>query len=144
MCGVLCVLVEETGRVLSERRVGLLGKLASEMAAHHDGGGALAGLQRKLAADARDFPFSLTYITRHDAEEASLLRIRLRQRPPVLVHGTEACASPKLSSGRRSAWRSSSLRAWPQSLARQPTRARIVLPLADPGQARAAGALVSG
>jgi len=60
--GILCVVIEETGRVISERRVGLLGRLASETAGAKTSGELLAGLERSLASAPHDVPFSLTYL----------------------------------------------------------------------------------
>ncbi|HEX4419885.1 MAG TPA: PAS domain-containing protein, partial [Kofleriaceae bacterium] len=60
--GFLCVVTEDTGRLISERRVGLLGRLASETAGAKTSEAALAGIERSLATDARDLPFTLTYL----------------------------------------------------------------------------------
>jgi signal transduction histidine kinase len=60
--GVLCVVIEETGRLISERRVGLLGKLAFETAGARTHAEVLAGFERSLAVDSRDLPFTLTYL----------------------------------------------------------------------------------
>ncbi len=142
--GVLCVVVEETSRVLSERRVGLLGKLASELAGSTTTEAALAGLERTLGADARDFPFSLTYLFDGDGDaEAARLAAH-----------TGVTGGHAMLTSSAGAWRLGDLGAprevelepgdWPQGpWPRKPVRA-LVLPLADQGQARARGALVVG
>ncbi|HEY6177886.1 MAG TPA: PAS domain-containing protein, partial [Kofleriaceae bacterium] len=65
--GVFCVVTEDTARVISERRVGLLGKFAARIAGAKTTVDVHAGIERALALDARDLPFTLTY--RFDAVE---------------------------------------------------------------------------
>ena len=66
--GVLCVVTEETARVIGERRVALLGRLASELMGANSEAGVLAALERTLAVDARDLPFTLTYLFNDDGK----------------------------------------------------------------------------
>ncbi|HEX7841170.1 MAG TPA: PAS domain-containing protein, partial [Kofleriaceae bacterium] len=71
--GVLCVATEDTGRVISERRLGLLGKLAAQTAGIKTGADLLAGIERGLASGARDLPFTLTYLFDADGRTARLV-----------------------------------------------------------------------
>jgi signal transduction histidine kinase len=169
--GFLCVVTEDTGRMISERRVGLLGKLAAETAGAKTTDDVLAGLARCLASDARDLPFTLTYLFDDDGDPASGGAAKLqddRARPKVarlVAHTGFADAPAELARDvgldGDPVWRLGELvetghslelaidaahapaLAWPTgpwSLA--PSRV-FVVPIAQPGQLRLAGALVA-
>jgi hypothetical protein len=58
--GMLCAATEDTDCVISERRLGSLGGLASSLAAADSRAVVLAAAQADLAANPQDLPFSLT------------------------------------------------------------------------------------
>ena len=60
--GMLCVVTEETERVIGERRLSSLRELASEIAGNNTQAEVLAAAQRGLAANPKDLPFTLTYL----------------------------------------------------------------------------------
>jgi PAS domain S-box-containing protein len=60
--GMLCVVTEETERVIGERRLASLRELASEIAGNTAQNEVLAAAQRGLAANQKDLPFTLTYL----------------------------------------------------------------------------------
>ncbi|MFO1306268.1 MAG: ATP-binding protein [Burkholderiales bacterium] len=62
IAGMLCVVTEETERVIGERRVKLLRDLAAEVAPAKATREVLDALQRTVRADARDMPFALVFL----------------------------------------------------------------------------------
>lgn len=60
--GMLCVVTEETERVIAARRLSVLREFASQLAVSDTEAAVLHALERCLAFDARDLPFSLTYV----------------------------------------------------------------------------------
>ncbi len=62
VAGLLCVVTEETDRVIGDRRMALLRETAAAIARTHTEAELFAALERVLATDARDLPFTLTYV----------------------------------------------------------------------------------
>jgi signal transduction histidine kinase/CheY-like chemotaxis protein len=60
--GMLCVVSEETVRVIGERRLSTLRDLATRLAAARTEADVLAATETALAADARSLPFAATYL----------------------------------------------------------------------------------
>ncbi|WP_214401624.1 SpoIIE family protein phosphatase [Pseudonocardia lacus] len=60
--GMLCVVTENTDRVLSERRMATLRDLAAALAAARTEAEVLAAVRQRLAANRHDLPFSVTYL----------------------------------------------------------------------------------
>ena len=60
--GMLCVVSEDTDRVLSERRMTTLRDLAAAVPASRTRDEVLAAVRAQLGGNARDLPFSLTYL----------------------------------------------------------------------------------
>jgi signal transduction histidine kinase len=148
--GILCVVIEETGRVISERRVGLLGKLAAETVGAKTPGELLAGLERSLAGEPRDVPFSLTYLFGADGSSARLASqtgfAAGHPAPAAVIELDGAAPWPLrevLETGQvvevvlgEAAWP-----AGPWSVA--PSHA-IAVPIGQPGQRRPAGVFIAG
>ena len=148
--GMLCVVVEETARLISERRVALLGRLASEIAGAPTEAGVLEGLARTLASDARDLPFTLTYLfddtgttgqlvasTGFDVSSAGVPDlITLDASAPWLLH--------QVLEGERPLEVALDGTAWPAGPWSIPPRSVFVVPLASQGQPRPAGVLIAG
>jgi signal transduction histidine kinase len=59
--GMLCVVTEETERVIGERRLALLHELGAQLSSANTTAEVLAGLARTLARPNPDLPFTLTY-----------------------------------------------------------------------------------
>jgi signal transduction histidine kinase len=67
IAGLLCVVMEETQRVIGERRVATLRDLASELGAVRSEPDVLDAVERSLARDTRDIPFNQIYLADGDA-----------------------------------------------------------------------------
>jgi PAS domain S-box-containing protein len=64
--GMLCVVTEETERIIGERRLSSLRELASEIAGKYTRAEVLAAIGRGLGGNLKDLPFSLTYLYDED------------------------------------------------------------------------------
>jgi PAS domain S-box-containing protein len=60
--GLLCVVTEETDRVISERRMTTLRELASALGSCNTEPEVLAAVVRQLGSNTKDLPFTLTYL----------------------------------------------------------------------------------
>ncbi len=69
--GMLCVVTEETDRLIGERRVETLRNVASELARANAEDEVLKGLRQVLSQNQKDLPFTLTYL--FDEEGAARL-----------------------------------------------------------------------
>jgi signal transduction histidine kinase/DNA-binding response OmpR family regulator len=148
--GLFCCVVEETERVIGERRIALLGALASGLAQAKTEQEVFAALEACLGADSREVPFSLTYLLDDDGKSAS----RVARSGVVADHE----AAPPQIDVRDSPWplatvlstRSTALIplaegiAWPRGAwDKAPTHA-LVLPIAQQGPERPAGVFIAG
>ena len=70
--GMFCVVTEETNRVIGERRLGLLREFGARLAASQTTDDVWAAVERSMATDARDLPFTLTYLVGDDETTATL------------------------------------------------------------------------
>jgi signal transduction histidine kinase len=59
--GMLCVVTEETERIIGERRLSSLRELASEIAGKNTSAEVLAAAEHSLSANLKDLPFTLIY-----------------------------------------------------------------------------------
>ncbi|ULH13903.1 ATP-binding protein (plasmid) [Deinococcus sp. KNUC1210] len=148
--GMLCVVAEESERVIGERRVRLLRDLGSRTSGVRTGAEVLQGLQELLASSPPDLPVALTYLT-SDARQMPVL---------TLVSGleTQDDTGPEgnaLPPALQAAWeRRDSLGPLllddlavfgtpPESLDRFPTQA-MAIPLLSQGQEGPSGFLIAG
>jgi signal transduction histidine kinase len=147
--GMLCVVVEETARLISERRVALLGRLAAEIAGSSTEAAVLDGLARCLGSDARDLPFTLTYALDDGGGTARLVAqtgfadgsprapavIRIDDQAPwSLATAIEAGRGCEVALDGE----------WPAGPWPTPPRSAFVVPLAQQGQTRPAGVWIAG
>jgi PAS domain S-box-containing protein len=138
VAGMLCVVVEETDRVLSERRMATLRELGSDLAVTGSEEQTLATVGHRLGTNLRDLPFSLVYLfddgpTGRLAAAAGITAVEAGDAWPVgrLYDGETVVVEdlrPGLPSG-----------AWPD-----PPQQAVVVPLSQAGQDRPAGFLVAG
>jgi len=148
--GLLCVVTEDTARLISERRVALLGRVASELAGSNTEAGVLAGLERSLARESRDLPFTLTYLLAEDGRT-------LRRASQTGFRDGDPRAPATLSIDAASPWPLQELfdsgkpvevplpdAAWPAGPWAVPPTMAFVVPIARQGEARSAGILVAG
>jgi signal transduction histidine kinase/DNA-binding response OmpR family regulator len=70
--GMFCVVTEETERVIGERRLTSLGELAAELASTSGEDEVLAEVDRRLGANQKDLPFTLTYLFEEGGKRARL------------------------------------------------------------------------
>ncbi len=71
--GMLCVVAEETERVLGERRLATLAALAASLAGERSEAAMWKGVVRGLDENPRDLPFTLTYLFEPDGNDARLV-----------------------------------------------------------------------
>src|SRR6202012_2033411 len=60
--GMLCVVTEETERIIGERRLFNLREIAAEIAGTNTMAAALEAVQRQLSNNLKDLPFAMTYL----------------------------------------------------------------------------------
>jgi PAS domain S-box-containing protein len=70
--GLLCVVTEETDRILSQRRLQLLGMLASDLSTANTQADLFARVGARLGDGARDLPFAFVYLFENEGEIARL------------------------------------------------------------------------
>jgi signal transduction histidine kinase len=151
--GMLCVVTEETERIIGERRLSSLRELASNIAGKNTGAEVLAAAERSLSANLKDLPFALIYQFDPDGT-ARLARATGVERghpiAPALVTPTDS----------RTSWPVSELLTAPSVLTvddlerrfdRVPAgawpkapRQAVIAPMAQQGQSTPAGFLVAG
>jgi PAS domain S-box-containing protein len=139
--GLMCVVSEETERVISERRLGTLRGLAAGLIGALSADDVLARLGAALDQNTRDFPFSLVYLRQEDGS----WRVH---------HGSAAI---EVVAG--SSWRLDALEqdgaplrvtlagdrgALPHGAWRIAPAEAVVVPIAGPGSGKPVGALVLG
>ena len=149
--GLFCVVIEETERVIADRRLALLRDFAAKLARTKSALEVLAAVEECLTADAHDFPFSLVYLL--DSEGKTL-----RQSAHTGFSAPHPSAPEVLSVEAAELWPVSDLladgtsrtvdlpgpHAWPHGAwERAPTRA-VLLTIAQPGEARPAGVFIAG
>lgn len=71
--GILCVVTEDTERVIGERRLRVLRELAAAMANTRTRAEVFAALDACLCTNAQDLPFALTYLANEDGSYARLM-----------------------------------------------------------------------
>jgi signal transduction histidine kinase/serine phosphatase RsbU (regulator of sigma subunit)/CheY-like chemotaxis protein len=131
--GMLCVVVEETDRVLGERRLATLGNLAAALGSAEREADVDQAVERTLSQNDRDLPFALTY--RFDDDGSA--------RITAATGGLPAAAlDPALWAGRTVDL--AGLGIGPVGAWDAPPDEAVVLPLIDPTQDRPAGLLVAG
>ena len=146
--GHLCVVTEETERLIGERRLALLQALAARLSASAETD-ALRSIEESLAAEARDIPFSLTYFFEEDGARARRVSVS-----NIEGDHPHAAAVVDVASG---AWQLDKVWAtgapvavslapdvsWPSGpWQAAPVRA-LVVPIPQQGQTRPAGAFVA-
>ncbi|MES2697415.1 MAG: GAF domain-containing sensor histidine kinase, partial [Verrucomicrobiota bacterium] len=149
--GMLCVVTEETERVIGQRRLTLLRELAAELANTKTEKEVFAAVRRSFGAHPEDLPFALAYSFEPAGGTAHL----------VCAHGVEDghLIAPASLSGDGPVWPAATLLAHTQPITVDltahaeklprgswdipPGRATVV-PLTQPGQPRPAGFLAVG
>ncbi len=73
VAGLFCVVVEETERVLNERRLATIRELASSFSGANTEAGLFEAVQSRLGENLKDLPFTLTYLLDEDGRSARLV-----------------------------------------------------------------------
>jgi signal transduction histidine kinase len=149
--GLFCVVIEETQRVIADRRLALLRAFAASLAQSKSADGVFLALEQCLRSDARDLPFSLCYLFEDDGR--SVRRVSLTGVDPSQPEAAEqfplegsACwpfqalleRTPELVLDLDPA------RDWPKGTWHRPPSRAIALPIARPGDGRPAGVFIAG
>ena len=151
--GMLCVVTEETERIIGERRLALLREVASALASVETAEEVFAAVSHCLGANARDLPFMLAYLFDTEGSAARLVSVSgispeadiavsvvglaPNDTPwpiPALLQGTEPLIIDSLASH---------FKALPCGPWDKPPEQVIVFPFAQQGQERPAGFLVA-
>ena len=144
--GMLCVVTEETERVIGERRLSRLHDLASRLSSAIATEDVLQATTASLSDDARDLPFTLTYqFVPEDARPRLVAATGIAPNHPG-IRLVEECAQEL-----RPLWREGPVPVslppeidWPSGVwERSPTHA-VVVPIAHQGQSQPAGVFVAG
>ncbi len=152
--GMLCVVTEETERVINERRMANLRDLAAGLASSNTESEVLQAVELQLAANPKDLPFTLTYLYNQEehavlarstgiaaAHPAAPARIEAGSDKPWPSADMFGAHVPRLCEDLLTRWEADSLPkgAWDRS----PNQAAVV-PIKQQGHERPAGFLVVG
>ncbi len=85
ICGLFCVVTEETERVIDERRLGVLKELGSNLAASKSPDEVFRASERALATDARDLPFTAIYLFGPDRQARLVSMTGLNDAPASIA-----------------------------------------------------------
>jgi signal transduction histidine kinase len=151
MGGILGVVAEVTERVIGERRIALLRNLASGLGHTKSSEAVFAAVEGCLTADARDIPFSISYLFEDDdaiARRASQTGFD----PPHLavperVVLGEASAWPfesVLATGEPTVIELGASHVWPAGAWKKAPSHALIVPIAEQGGARPAGVFIAG
>src|SRR6266481_116759 len=152
--GIFCIVSETTGRVLGERRLGMLRELGADLAAINTEDELFSAIRCRLDAQAKDLPFALVYKCAADGKQAGL----------ACAHGaTAGDAIAPMVIGldlENEIWPASQLLATaapvtvddlatrfaaiPTGPWDKPARQAVIFPIAQQGQDRPAGFLIAG
>ena len=143
--GMLCVVMEETQRVIGERRVATLRDLASDLGAVRSEPEVLGAVARALQRNDKDLPFILIYLS--NGESGHLWRIGDLDNPETVarVEDLPFPAASLLSGLNKrmihdaTAWPGLSSGAWDI-----PPRQAVIVPIAQQGMDQPAGLLIAG
>jgi signal transduction histidine kinase/DNA-binding response OmpR family regulator len=150
--GLFCVVIEETERVIGERRLQLLKDLATLLGDAKGSADVLGAVERCLAADSREFVFSLAYLFDADEKEArrvvhSVIDDQHAAAPPIVVLSEPGSPWPLrdvLMDGEARVVPLDPLADWPATRWGKPPAHAIVLPIARQGEGHPAGVLIAG
>ncbi|MGB8167897.1 MAG: GAF domain-containing sensor histidine kinase, partial [Chthoniobacteraceae bacterium] len=151
--GMLCVVTEETERVIGERRLALLRELGADLASINTEQELFRAIGARLVKRSEDLPFALIYLLAADGKSAQLAcahhAMDAAFAPPEIVLGSGREVWPATVLFERGALvpvedlprRFSNLPCAPWD---EPPRRAVLVPIAQQGQERPAGFLVAG
>jgi PAS domain S-box-containing protein len=152
--GMLCVVTEDTERVIGERRLATLRELGADLAAINTEAQLFSAIRRHLDAHAKDLPFALIYLCEADGKQALLACAHnAKGDDPIAPSAINLCSDDR-------SWPAQELLAnaapvtvddlavrfdtiptgpWDKS-----ARQAVMIPIAQQGQDRPAGFLIAG
>jgi PAS domain S-box-containing protein len=151
---MLCVVTEETDRVIGERRLALLRDLGADLAAIKVEDELFRAVQTRLAEHSKDLPFALIYLLAEDEKTARLASVRHAQvgtalAPNTIILGSKdevwpaarlfETGAPVLVENLDAHFGAIPCGPWDK-----PPRSALLAPIAQQGQEKPAGFLVAG
>ena len=152
--GLLCVVAEETNRVISERRMSILRELATALGGAQAEEEVTAAFETVAAHRPQDYPFALTYLFSPDESEARLVSAFGTSRGSALAPSRLVLTDPESVWPAAAILRQPELAVLPSGLESfsdlpiapwdRPPREAVVVPLAHQAQNTPAGFMVVG
>jgi signal transduction histidine kinase len=149
--GMLCVVAEETDRVIGERRLSSLRELSTELARANEERAVHEAVERALGANLRDLPFTLLYLFDDEGNAKLCARTGLSADHPLAIEWIEAGARSPWPMETRTRVVVDDLRnrfpggsALPNGAWDRPPEVAAVVPIAQQGQEKPAGFLIAG
>ncbi len=143
--GLFCVVSEETDRVISERRLGLLRVLASGLASATMRTSVLDAARTAIAADPHDLPFSLTYLFEPDGSARLACATGMSPGHPAAPERLDPNSATFWTlADAESVVGLTALADLPTGPWKQPPNQAVVIPLVGQGGDAPAGAMVVG
>jgi signal transduction histidine kinase/DNA-binding response OmpR family regulator len=147
--GMLCVVSEETERVIGERRLSILAELAAQLTAADTTDDVLVAIGDALEQHARDLPFTLLYSLPPEGDRPTLSAVTgmALDHPAALAAGENAHArwslERVLETGTPEVITLDPTVPWPAGPWHTPPAQAIVAPIPQSGQSRPQGVLVA-
>ncbi len=148
VAGMLCVVTEETQRVIGERRLDTLRDLGSALGAVRSEPEVIQAVERSLTRNDKDLPFVLIYL--QDGETGTLRRVVATHgmAAPAMAAQPEALPFPVASvlsgTDRHVIHDLGGLPGLVSGAWDQPPRLAVIVPIAQQGLARPAGVFITG
>ena len=152
--GIFCIVSETTGRVLSERRLGMLRELGADLAAVNTEDELFSAIRCRLDTHAKDLPFALVYLCEADGKLARLAcahGVTARDAiAPIVIDldsENEIWPTPQLLTTAAPVTvddLAARFAAIPTGPWDKPARQAVIFPIAQQGQDRPAGFLIAG
>jgi signal transduction histidine kinase len=150
--GLLCVVTEETERVIGQRRLALLHDLGAQLSNASTTDEVLAALERTLAEATPDLPFSLTYALDSQREQARCVALTgMGEAHPAARDGSGPSFehpywpfSQVMREGTSTVIALSESVSWPAGSWDQPPLQAVVMPLPARGMAASPGVFIAG
>jgi signal transduction histidine kinase/DNA-binding response OmpR family regulator len=151
--GMLCVVTEETERIIGERRLFSLREIAAEIAGNNTVAAVLEALRRQLNNNLKDLPFTMTYLFDDEGMArlacSSGVEANREIAPPAIdARDPNAIWPAEEILARRTVLNLSDLKdrfeSIPTGAWDKPPREAIIAPIARQGQEQPAGFLVAG
>jgi len=149
--GLFCVVIEETERVIADRRLALLRNFAASLALSKSPDGVFYALEQSLREEARDLPFSLCYSFEEDGKSArrvALTGFTDSQPEAASLFLLDQCKLWPLQDlfeqSQPLVIELDPAREWPTGAWQRPPSRAIALPIARPGEGSPAGVFIAG